>query len=81
MALIDIGLPGLDGYQVAQQVRARLGRGIFLIAVTGYGQPHDRDRALQTGFDAFLVKPVDPEALQELLVHPEWVVADAPEEV
>jgi CheY-like chemotaxis protein len=59
IALVDIGLPRLDGYQVARKLRAALGRKIFLIAQTGYGQPQDREQALQAGFDAHLVKPVD----------------------
>ncbi len=70
-ALVDIGLPGQDGYQVARELREALGPRIFLIAMTGYGQPHDRLRALESGFDRHLVKPVDPEFLQELLLHPE----------
>ena len=67
IALIDIGLPGLDGFEVAQRLRASLGRSIMLIALTGYGQPDDRRRALEVGFDAHLVKPVDLDALQKLL--------------
>ena len=68
IALVDIGLPGLDGYQVARQVRAALnGSTMRLIAMTGYGQPEDRRRALEAGFDAHLVKPVDLEALNRLL--------------
>jgi signal transduction histidine kinase/CheY-like chemotaxis protein len=70
VALVDIGLPEMDGYEVAQNVRAALGRDIFLIAMTGYGQPHDRFRAFEAGFDVHLVKPVDPDVLQELLRHP-----------
>ncbi len=64
VALIDIGLPGLDGNEVAQRIRAALdGDAMVLIAMTGYGQPEDRRRALQAGFDAYLVKPVDPDEL------------------
>jgi CheY-like chemotaxis protein len=59
VALIDIGLPNLDGYQVAEKLRARLGSKILLIACTAYGQPEDRRRALAAGFDAHLVKPLD----------------------
>jgi CheY-like chemotaxis protein len=66
VALVDIGLPHLDGYQVAEQLRSRLGRKILLIACTAYGQPEDRRRALEAGFDAHLVKPLD---LMELLEH------------
>ncbi|HET9226202.1 MAG TPA: ATP-binding protein [Thermoanaerobaculia bacterium] len=68
VALIDIGLPGLDGNEVAQRIRAALdGDTMALIAMTGYGQPEDRRRALQAGFDAYLVKPVDPDDLARTL--------------
>jgi CheY-like chemotaxis protein len=59
VALVDVGLPILDGYKVAQCIRTVLGRSIFLVAHTGYGQPEDRRRAFEAGFDAHLVKPVD----------------------
>jgi CheY-like chemotaxis protein/nitrogen-specific signal transduction histidine kinase len=71
VALIDIGLPGLDGYQVARKLRASLGRGVVLVAMTGYGQDQDRRRAFEAGFDAHLVKPVEPDVLQEIVSHPE----------
>jgi signal transduction histidine kinase/DNA-binding NarL/FixJ family response regulator len=68
VALIDIGLPGLDGNEVARRIRSILGsETISLIAMTGYGQPEDRRRALQAGFDYYLVKPVDPAVLTHLL--------------
>jgi CheY-like chemotaxis protein len=67
IALVDIGLPGIDGYEVARRVRARDARRPVLIALTGYGQPEDRRRATEAGFDEMLVKPVDPTALTELL--------------
>ncbi len=68
VALIDIGLPGLDGNEVAQRIRAGLDDDhMALVAMTGYGQPEDRRRALQAGFDAYLVKPVDPEDLSRTL--------------
>jgi len=71
VALIDIGLPGLDGYRVARALKDRLknGRKTRLIALTGYGQPEDRRRALQSGFDRYLVKPVDPAVLSQLLTE------------
>jgi signal transduction histidine kinase len=70
VALVDIGLPELDGYQVAEQVRADpSGNGIYLIALTGYGRPQDRQRALEAGFNAHLVKPVDPRELERLLAE------------
>ena len=67
IALVDIGLPGIDGYEIARRVRARDARRPVLIALTGYGQPEDRRRATEAGFDDVLVKPVDPAALTELL--------------
>jgi len=67
IALVDIGLPGIDGYEVARRVRALDGRRPVLIALTGYGQPEDRRRASEAGFDDLLVKPVDPTALAILL--------------
>lgn len=67
-ALIDIGLPGLDGYQLAERIRTDArGRDIVLIALTGYGQQEDRVRARQAGFRAHLVKPVDLDELSRLL--------------
>ena len=67
-ALVDIGLPGIDGYEVARRLRAsEIGREIALVALTGYGRPEDRDRALEAGFDAHLVKPVEPDELSRLL--------------
>ena len=70
IALIDIGLPGLDGYHVASAVRDRQpGRETRLIALTGYGQPDDRKKALDAGFDAHLVKPVDLERLSKVLAE------------
>ena len=68
VALVDVGLPGLDGYAVARRIRpAAGGEGIRLVALPGYGQLEDRRRALEAGFDAHLVKPVDVDALLRLL--------------
>jgi CheY-like chemotaxis protein len=63
IALVDIGLPGFDGHRVARDLRRALGRSIHLVALTGYGQPDDRRQALEAGFDAHLVKPVEPRVL------------------
>ncbi|MFY3744788.1 ATP-binding protein [Anaeromyxobacter sp. Red801] len=67
VVVIDIGLPGLDGYEVARRLRAARGRGMVLIALTGYGQPDDRQRALAAGFDLHLTKPVEIEALRRAI--------------
>lgn len=66
VALIDIGLPEMDGYEVARKLRASESlKAIKLIALTGYGQADDARRAYEAGFDLHLVKPVDPERLAE----------------
>src|SRR5204863_2980669 len=66
VVLLDIGLPGMDGYQVAEQIRARPEhKGTLLLAVSGYGQEEHRDRSMKAGFDCHLVKPIDPIALME----------------
>jgi signal transduction histidine kinase len=68
VAIIDIGLPGLDGYQVAQRIRERPGgRAMLLLALTGYGSPGDHKRSAEAGFDHHLVKPVDLTELARLL--------------
>lgn len=68
VAILDIGLPGMNGYDVARKAREVFGASIRLIALTGYGQPEDRDRAMEAGFDAHLTKPLDFSKLQPLLV-------------
>ena len=66
--LLDIGLPGLDGYQVARTLRGRPGmQTTVLIALTGYGMDEDRQRARNAGFDHHLTKPVDPVLLSKLI--------------
>lgn len=66
--LLDIGLPGLDGYQVAKSLRENRGTAdTRIVAVSGYGQKRDRERARAVGFDGYLVKPVQPERVREFL--------------
>jgi signal transduction histidine kinase len=68
VAIIDVGLPGLDGFEVARRLRTDpRGSGVTLIALTGYGQSETRARALEAGFDAFLVKPLAAEDLERIL--------------
>jgi CheY-like chemotaxis protein len=67
VALVDIGLPGIDGYEVARRIRALGPPQPFLVALTGYSRPEDRQRTTDAGFDAHLVKPVDPNDLTALL--------------
>jgi len=66
--LLDLGLPGVDGYEVARQIRSRPGgESHMLIAVTGYGEQRDYEQSAQAGFDAHMVKPVDPDQLLAVL--------------
>ncbi len=67
VVFVDIGLPSVDGYAVAQRIRAALGDSVLLVAVTGYGREDDRRRAAAVGFDIHLVKPVDYESLIRLV--------------
>src|SRR5438309_2154299 len=66
-AVVDIGLPGLNGYEVARRVRASVGRQVRLLALTGYGQASDRQQALEAGFDLHMVKPAEAETLLDWL--------------
>lgn len=82
VALVDVGLPLVDGYAVARAVRADpRAAGVILVALTGYGQPADRARALAAGFDSHLVKPVDQEELARVLAEPAGSRASAPLEL
>jgi CheY-like chemotaxis protein len=69
IALVDIGLPGIDGYEVARRLRELPGPPSYLVALTGYSDPDDRRRAGEAGFDAHVVKPVDPDELTRLLAR------------
>jgi PAS domain S-box-containing protein len=70
VVLLDIGLPEMDGYEVARRLRGLpRGRDVLLIAVTGYGQEEDRRRSREAGFDFHLTKPVELDALKELIVE------------
>jgi PAS domain S-box-containing protein len=68
VAIIDVGLPGLNGYELVRRFRAEAGgKAVLLVALTGYGTPEARERSRQAGFDHHLTKPVDPETLQKLV--------------
>jgi signal transduction histidine kinase len=72
VALLDIALPRLNGLEVARRMRSELGlSAALLVAMTGYGQVEDQLRSREAGFNAHLVKPVDLDALGQLLAHPE----------
>jgi CheY-like chemotaxis protein len=66
LVLLDIGLPQMDGYEVARRIRAQR-KSVFLVAVSGYGQAEDKRRAQDAGFDAHFVKPLDIASLERLL--------------
>jgi signal transduction histidine kinase len=70
VALIDLGLPEMDGYAVARKLRADLGRGVRLVALTGHALEEDRRRTHEAGFDGHLVKPVELTELSRVLDHP-----------
>ncbi|MEO6927792.1 MAG: response regulator, partial [Casimicrobiaceae bacterium] len=68
VVLLDIGLPQMDGYEVARRMRMLpAGHSVRLVALTGYGQPEDRQRARAAGFDRFVVKPLDFASLDSIL--------------
>jgi PAS domain S-box-containing protein len=66
VVLLDIGMPKMDGYETCRRLRAQPFGQLYVVAVTGFGQLHDRDRALADGFDAHLTKPADTRVLEEL---------------
>jgi CheY-like chemotaxis protein len=70
VALIDVGLPDMDGYELARRLRgAENGQRMSLVALTGFGQPEDQRRAIEAGFDAHVVKPVSAERLKQVLAE------------
>ncbi len=74
VAFVDIGLPGMDGFELARRLREQVGlKDALLAALTGYGQQEDRRKSLEAGFDAHLVKPVDLTAVSKLLARPRSV--------
>jgi CheY-like chemotaxis protein len=69
VVLLDIGMPGMDGYEVARQIRRQTRhRNVLLIAVTGWSQEHDQRRARKAGFDHHVVKPPDMDRLCHILM-------------
>ncbi len=75
IALLDIGMPRMDGYEAAREIRRALGHSVLLVALTGWGQEEDQRRAYSAGFDRHVTKPADPEVLESLIAS----VASAPD--
>jgi len=69
IAFVDIGMPRMDGFEVARRLRERLGRRVRLVALTGWGQDEDRRRSREAGFDHHLTKPPEPEVLEQLIAE------------
>ena len=70
VVLLDIGMPKMNGYESAQHIRQQpWGKGMALVAVTGWGQEDDKKRAIEAGFDLHLTKPIEPVALEKLLAE------------
>jgi CheY-like chemotaxis protein len=70
VVLLDIGLPDVTGYEVAQRIRAmRGGEQLTVVAISGWGQARDKQLAFESGFDAHLTKPADPAQVRELLAE------------
>jgi CheY-like chemotaxis protein len=70
VVFMDIGMPGMDGYEVARRIREQPGLGnVVMAALTGWGQPEDRRRSAEAGFDSHLVKPSDPAAVEKVLAE------------
>jgi CheY-like chemotaxis protein len=67
VVFLDLGMPGLDGYDTCRHIRSQAGAAAFIVALTGWGQEHDKQRAADAGFDAHLTKPADPKAIEQLL--------------
>ena len=68
--MIDGGLPGLDGYEIASSFRKEpTSNQVMLVALTGYGTPEARERSRAAGFDHHLIKPIDPDVLRDLMVE------------
>ena len=81
VVLLDIGMPGIDGYETCRRIRRERGASPLIVALTGWGQARDKERALHAGFDLHLTKPASPAALQQLLTTARRPTADAASEV
>jgi CheY-like chemotaxis protein len=72
VVLLDIGLPGMDGWEVARRIRAIGNQAPLLVAITGFGMEADRRCSQEAGFDHHLVKPMEPDVLYQMLAQPRW---------
>jgi PAS domain S-box-containing protein len=71
IVFLDIGMPGMDGYEVCRRLRQQSGEdSLLIVALTGWGQEEDRRRSQEAGFDLHFIKPVEPDALHKILEHP-----------
>ena len=70
VVILDIGMRGLDGYETCQRIRRVLGSQVLLVALTGFGQEQDKEKATRAGFDAHLTKPADEAALAGIFAYP-----------
>jgi CheY-like chemotaxis protein len=70
VVLLDIGMRGLDGYETCQRIRRVLGDRVVVVALTGFGQEQDKEKAARCGFDAHLTKPTDAAALAKIFAYP-----------
>lgn len=68
IVFLDLGMPGIDGYRLAETLRSEFGHSIHLVAVTGYGTEQDRARSRRAGFDAHVLKPMDIPLLESILI-------------
>ena len=69
VVILDIGMRGLDGYETCQRIRRVLGSRVLLVALTGFGQEQDKEKATRVGFDAHITKPADGATLAGLVAH------------
>jgi CheY-like chemotaxis protein len=67
VAFVDIGLPGIDGFEVARRLRSQLGEDVVLVALTGFGREEDRELARAAGFDLHVTKPIDVERIDGII--------------
>jgi CheY-like chemotaxis protein len=67
VVLLDIGMPGMDGYETCRRIREKWGTSVIIVAITGWGQQSDKRSAVQSGFDAHITKPADPTKLEQLI--------------